>query len=375
MRNPVSTLLAILLAWLVSFSAFATAPGTSAPYALPYTYNGTTYTKALQVITLSNDSNGAEKAATYFYNGTAKFHGGYSVFKFFSSPKVLLVNSVDDTYGNSGDYVYEYTQSQDPDDPYWFGLANGVCFDSAYLKSSVTVYQETNFSYQNSGYHCNFNFVDTSTVIVSADADFFDYRFRFPLNGYTPYNAPVSSVFDHSMSTPYGVNDTVTAYNGATGARSNGTPWYDCYRKADLSAFSIYGYTGANGTSYLCYDGHPGIDIDVDVGTHVFSVAPGTVIAAGFDSCLGNHVKIDHGDYVSIYGHLNSIETGIAVTTPATQVYSGTKLGESGNTGSCTSGSHLHFEVRVSNVPVDPYGWQGGGSDPYTATTNKKLWK
>jgi GH25 family lysozyme M1 (1,4-beta-N-acetylmuramidase) len=35
---------------------------------------------------------------------------------------------------------------------------------------------------------------------------------------------------------------------------------------------------------------------------------------------------------------------------------------------------HLHFEVQLSGVPVDPYGWQGTGTDPYTRALNVNLW-
>lgn len=183
MRRTIHVLL-FLFGCLFGISVFADAPSSSAPYVLPYTYNGTTYTKALQVITLSNDPYGPNKAAIYFYNGTAKFNAGYSVFKFFD-PKILLVNSVDDVYGNGNDYLYEYVQN--PDDPFWFALANPVCFDDPYLKASSAVYQEAAFDYQNPSYHCGFHFVDTSTVIVQASGYFTGDFFRYPVE-YTPAN-------------------------------------------------------------------------------------------------------------------------------------------------------------------------------------------
>ena len=188
----------------------------------------------------------------------------------------------------------------------------------------------------------------------------------------TPYTAPISSVFDHSMATAYSENETVVAFTGDSGVRGSGY-WYGCYRKADSSAFDFYGYTGANGTSYLCYDGHPAIDYDVDVGTAVYSAASGTVLEANYDNCLGYYVRIQHDDgYTTLYAHLDSINTNNVMVGELIQA--NVQIGESGNTGTCSSGSHLHFEVRLNNVPVDPYGWEGGGDDPYTQAVNIPLW-
>lgn len=297
MRRILSVLMSFIGMFLLSLcpiAAFAAAPTSPGSYILPYTYNGTTYTKALQVITLSNDPYGAEKAATYFYNGTAKFHGGYSVFKFFSSPKVLLVNSVDDIYGNGNDYVYEYTQSQDPDDPYWFGLANPVCFDSAYLKSSVTVYQETNFSYQNSNYHCNFNFVDTSTVIVSADTNFFSLK--WPLTG---------------------------TFASRTVALAFGATW-------------TFGEC-PSGT----YKKHAGTDVNATSGEDVYAAHAGVVKAIHYDASWAYAIIIEdsNGQFTTVYWHVNAYG-GLAVNDTVTR---GQKIATIANLGGNT---HFHFGIR-----------------------------
>lgn len=98
---------------------------------------------------------------------------------------------------------------------------------------------------------------------------------------------------------------------------------------------------------------HTGIDIASpihQVGTPVGAFMDGTVVYAdetwwGF----GKHVIVDHGHHIqSIYGHLDS--TGVQV---GDKVDVGTILGTRGTTGWST-GPHLHFEIRVYGIPVNP---------------------
>jgi murein DD-endopeptidase MepM/ murein hydrolase activator NlpD len=66
-------------------------------------------------------------------------------------------------------------------------------------------------------------------------------------------------------------------------------------------------------------------------------------------SGLGNHVVIDHGGgMTSVYGHLYSISVAVGQT-----VDQGTTLGYEGSTGAST-GTHLHFEIRINGQPVNP---------------------
>lgn len=98
---------------------------------------------------------------------------------------------------------------------------------------------------------------------------------------------------------------------------------------------------------------HTGIDIaspDHKVGDPVVAFMAGTVTyAASIDWGYGTHVEIDNGNHVSsIYGHLNSL-----AVTVGQHVDSGTIIGTRGTTGWST-GPHLHFEVRVFGLPVNP---------------------
>ncbi len=331
----------VFLLNLCSIAAFATAPTSPGHYILPYTHNGTTYTKALQIITLSNDSYGAEKAATYFYNGTAKFHGGYSVFKFFSSPKVLLVNSVDDIYGNGNDYVYEYTQSQDPDDPYWFGLANPICFDDAYLKSSVDVYQETDFDYQSSNYHCNFNF-DAGGQKILSKSEYFFVSMRYPV--------------DYTIASPNGWGAEKQSYGSLN--NTNGVP----HVAEDWNKGS-----GSDDLGEALYAISNGKIEDINDGSS--SDGWGKTVLIRHDAPAGKYFLTGTGELLTtvyaMYAHLlKSGQTGYnsvldLVGTENSPVLKGAAVGQVG-TGDGQYVSHLHFEIRKNDPNsylTTPYSW------------------
>lgn len=97
------------------------------------------------------------------------------------------------------------------------------------------------------------------------------------------------------------------------------------------------------------HNGHPGIDIDAPYGTPIHAAGNGVVIWAGWEDGYGNFVLIDHGHgIVTGYGH----QSRIAVSKGQT-VNQGDVIGYEGSTGHST-GPHLHFEVRVNNVPHNP---------------------
>jgi murein DD-endopeptidase MepM/ murein hydrolase activator NlpD len=95
---------------------------------------------------------------------------------------------------------------------------------------------------------------------------------------------------------------------------------------------------------------HTGLDIKAAYGTPVRVSAPGVVVFAGRDSGgYGSTVVVDHGHNVkTLYGHLSGI-----YVREGQRVARATAIGAVGNTGRST-GVHLHYEVRVGNVPVDP---------------------
>jgi murein DD-endopeptidase MepM/ murein hydrolase activator NlpD len=94
---------------------------------------------------------------------------------------------------------------------------------------------------------------------------------------------------------------------------------------------------------------HPGLDLEAHTGTPVVAAGAGVVVKAGHASGYGRMVVLDHGDGLETrYAHLSRI-----VVHRGEQVEAGQLIGKSGATGHVT-GPHLHFEVRVRGVAVNP---------------------
>ena len=99
---------------------------------------------------------------------------------------------------------------------------------------------------------------------------------------------------------------------------------------------------------------HDGIDIGAPMGAPIHAAASGQVIYAAWMSGYGNLTVIDHGGgLATAYGHQSRLEVSVG-----DQVTQGQQIGLIGSTGHST-GPHLHFEVRVNGVPVDPLGYLG----------------
>lgn len=94
---------------------------------------------------------------------------------------------------------------------------------------------------------------------------------------------------------------------------------------------------------------HKGIDIATSVGVPVLAPADGVVISTGYSTGLGNEVVLDHGlDIITLYGHLNDIKVKVG-----DRVLRGQVIGSVGNSGR-TTGPHLHYEVIVNGINVNP---------------------
>ena len=97
---------------------------------------------------------------------------------------------------------------------------------------------------------------------------------------------------------------------------------------------------------------HEGIDIGCAYGAPNRAAAAGTVIYAGSMSGYGNLVVVDHGNGLSTaYAHAASLAVSVGQS-----VAQGQTVSYVGSTGHST-GPHLHFEVRVNGVAVDPLGY------------------
>ena len=103
---------------------------------------------------------------------------------------------------------------------------------------------------------------------------------------------------------------------------------------------------------------HDGLDFAAPTGTPVVAAADGVVLTASFHPEFGNMIDVDHGDgLTSRYAHLSRMEVSNSQI-----VRRGEKIGEVGTTGRST-GPHLHFEVRMFDVPQNPLTLLKRGDD------------
>ena len=95
---------------------------------------------------------------------------------------------------------------------------------------------------------------------------------------------------------------------------------------------------------------HAGIDISAGFGEPIHATADGVVEFADRTNGYGREVIIDHGHGVkTVYGHMS----GFAITA-GDEVRRGQVIGYIGMSGRST-GPHVHYEVRIQNVPVNPH--------------------
>ncbi len=94
---------------------------------------------------------------------------------------------------------------------------------------------------------------------------------------------------------------------------------------------------------------HEGMDIAAQTGTPVVAPADGVVIKAGFSTGYGNMVEISHGYGVkTLYAHNSRVNVKAGQRIKRGEVIS--YVGDSGS----STGPHLHYEVRVNGLPVNP---------------------
>lgn len=114
-----------------------------------------------------------------------------------------------------------------------------------------------------------------------------------------------------------------------------------------LMLSSSYGYrsdpfTGAGAM-------HSGLDFPGPIGSPILAAAPGKVVFVGQKSGYGNVVEVDHGQGIlTRYAHLSGFTTRVGSAVAA-----GQQIAKMGSTGRST-GSHLHFEVRLNGAAVNP---------------------
>lgn len=110
---------------------------------------------------------------------------------------------------------------------------------------------------------------------------------------------------------------------------------------------TLFGETDAFGKP-----GHRGTDIAAPEGAAIVAAHAGTVLFSGWNDSYGNYVLLDSGAGVATrYAHMVATATAAGETVQAGQV-----IGYVGSTGDST-GNHLHFELEMNGVLVNPIDW------------------
>lgn len=207
---------------------------------------------------------------------------------------------------------------------------------------------------------------------------------EFPLKGIGDgaYTTIINAVMDHNRHADKAMrdkecpNNVVTAYTGDEGRKGVGN--------VAGSDFSLWSYPTCSSTlrglpqdvgltpflvggqydireynefgKFLFYDGHAGTDYPKDDGTAVFAAGEGYAYRysfPGMDSNTEYPVRIDHGNgYQSYYLHMSKCSVA-----DGAYVRAGDQIGEVGQ-------KHLHFQLRLWDELVDPYGWTDSQPDP-----------
>lgn len=98
---------------------------------------------------------------------------------------------------------------------------------------------------------------------------------------------------------------------------------------------------------------HFAVDIAVEKGTPVKSVADGTVIFAEWTAQTGHVIIVEHtGGFISIYKHNTALHK-----EQGDLVKSGEVIASAGDTGELSTGPHLHFELWNEGYPVNPINY------------------
>lgn len=133
------------------------------------------------------------------------------------------------------------------------------------------------------------------------------------------------------------------------------TDRYSIFNEATKSADIVF-FSPVKGIvtdGYNLKNKHFAIDIAVEMGTPVKSVADGTVIFAEWTAETGHVIIVEHSrGFISIYKHNTSLHK-----KQGDMVKSGEVIASAGDTGEYSTGPHLHFELWNEGYPVNPINY------------------
>ncbi|GHV08217.1 peptidase M23 [Bacteroidia bacterium] len=107
---------------------------------------------------------------------------------------------------------------------------------------------------------------------------------------------------------------------------------------------------GMVSSAFNAREKHYGIDIAATPKESVLATMKGTIVYTGFDPNFGHVIQIQHSNgFISIYKH-----NALLLKKQGDEIKSGEAIALIGNTGSFSTGFHLHFELWYKGKPVDP---------------------
>ncbi|MDQ2971892.1 MAG: peptidoglycan DD-metalloendopeptidase family protein [Pseudomonadota bacterium] len=193
------------------------------------------------------------------------------------------------------------------------------------------------------------------TEVGKLDQGEFDFQHAPALGGPEQSVAPAAALppnldasldalrvrFDHQQTQLGVLSDLLMNRQVDARDKPTGMPVADGY---------IASYFGARPDPFNGHrDFHPGLDIDVPMGSPVHAVADGVITYAGARSGYGNVVEIDHGNgYMTRYAHNSKLLAHVGE-----HVHAGDVISDVGSTGRST-GPHVHFEVWDHGRVVNP---------------------
>ena len=123
-------------------------------------------------------------------------------------------------------------------------------------------------------------------------------------------------------------------------------------KKRELPLEGVHFFTPLKGTVSQAFDRvlHPAVDITSPANSVVSAVLDGTVFFADWTDETGYTISVQHpGGIISCYKHNQKL-----LKKTGEKVSAGTPIALVGNTGSLTTGDHLHFELWYNGEAIDP---------------------
>ena len=186
--------------------------------------------------------------------------------------------------------------------------------------------------------------IERPNVVALGDEEKFDGLSQLEAASFADqFSQTVSQLIDRSTNVEERVTSLYQGYQDRI-VRLSSTPNIWPVSGWMTSGFGMRHHPIHGGTRF-----HEGLDIAAPWGTPVKASADGVIKYAGYKGGFGKIVIIDHGyGIVTYYGHNSRlfVKAGDKVTR-------GMRIASVGNTGYST-GAHLHYEVHVDGVPIDP---------------------